>query len=134
VDLGSALVKLKTKEIAAYRAQCVLDQLGVCPLCESHLALSDAVLDHRHSDGQVRQAIHRLCNTFLGKIENNVVRNRISTRQLQSILKNYEAYVSQSSGVLHPTHKTAEQRAETAKRRAKRRRVAKKQQNTHTKL
>jgi hypothetical protein len=128
--MGSALVKLKQREIAAYRAQCVLDQLGQCPLCEQHLALADAVLDHRHKDGQVRQAIHRLCNTFLGKIENNVVRNCISTDQLNAILRNYESYVSQSTGVLHPTYKTPEQRAETAKKRAKRRRVAKKQQNT----
>lgn len=121
------MMQLKAREIAAHRALCVLEQNGVCPLCEQHLALKDAVLDHRHSDGLIRQAIHRFCNTFLGKIENNVKRNRITPEQLSAILRNYEHYVENTQDLLHPTHRTPEQKALRIKRRAALARKRKKQ-------
>lgn len=117
--------QLKAREIAAYRALAVLEQNGVCPLCEQHLALADAVLDHRHSDGLVRSAIHRFCNTFLGKIENNIARNRITPEQLTAIFRNAEAYMKDTKEVLHPTYRTPEQKRQRAKKRAKARRAKK---------
>jgi hypothetical protein len=115
--------KLKASEIRAYRQQAVQDQGYKCPLCEQPLTQQDAVLDHRHSDGLIRQAIHRFCNTFLGKIENNVIRNRITPEQLEAILRNYERYVQHTQVLLHPTHRTAEERLLRNKQRAKRRRL-----------
>jgi hypothetical protein len=121
--------RLKSSQIKTYREQAVQDQNYCCPLCEQPLSIKDAVLDHRHSDGLIRQAIHRFCNTFLGKIENSIVRNRITPSQLTAILKNYEQYVEHTQDLLHPTFRTPEQRAERARKRARRRRiVAKKQQ------
>jgi len=126
VGMATTVVnKLKAKEIAAHRAMSVLEQNGICPLCEQPLALKDAVLDHRHKDGLIRQAIHRFCNTFLGKIENGIVRNRITPVQLQAILKNYEQYVNNTKPLLHPTFLTPEQRAERTKKRARARRAKK---------
>jgi hypothetical protein len=118
--------KLKASEIKAYRQQAVQDQNHTCPLCEQPLTQQDAVLDHRHSDGLIRQAIHRFCNTFLGKIENNVIRNRITPQQLEAILRNYESYVATTQPILHPTHRTPEQRQAHAKKRAALRRKSKK--------
>lgn len=114
--------RLKQAELAAYRAQAVLDQNGVCPLCEQHLALKDAVLDHRHRDGWIRRAIHRFCNTFLGKIENNVARNGIQPVQLEAILRNYQSYVDDTTDVLHPRYRTPEERQIRARKRAQGRR------------
>ena len=119
--------KLKASEIRAYRQQAVQDQGHICPLCEQHLTQQDAVLDHRHSDGLIRQAIHRFCNTFLGKIENNVIRNRITAQQLTAILGNYQTYVEHTQDMLHPTHRTPEERLLRNKQRAKRRRKLKKE-------
>jgi hypothetical protein len=118
--------KLKASEIKAYRQQAVQDQNHICPLCEQALTQQDAVLDHRHSDGLIRQAIHRFCNTFLGKIENNVIRNRIQPDQLEAILRNYQTYVEHTQAILHPTHRTPEERVLRNKQRAKRRRVVQK--------
>jgi hypothetical protein len=118
--------KLKTSEIRAYRQQAVQDQGHVCPLCEQALTQQDAVLDHRHSDGLIRQAIHRFCNTFLGKIENNVTRNRITPQQLKAILRNYESYVDTTQPILHPTYRTAEERKVRVRQRAKRKRLLQK--------
>jgi len=117
------MTKIKASEIRAYRQQAVQDQGYVCPLCEQALTQQDAVLDHRHSDGLIRQAIHRFCNTFLGKIENNVIRNRITPDQLQAILRNYESYVATTQPILHPTHRTQEERLLRNKKRAKSRRL-----------
>jgi hypothetical protein len=64
----------------------------------------------------------------LGKIENNVTRNRITEIQLAAILRNYQVYVADTVNILHPTHRTPEQRQLRAKKRAKQRRVVKKQQ------
>jgi hypothetical protein len=128
VDLERTMVtpqRLKYSEIAAHRAWCVLEQKGTCALCEQPLALADAVLDHRHSDGQIRQAIHRFCNTFLGKIENNIARNKILDIQLTAILRNYQAYVAQQNNLLHPTFKTPEERKVRARKRAQARRKKK---------
>lgn len=115
--MATTLVKLKRTEIIKHRALAVLEQGGVCPLCEQHLELRDAVLDHRHKDGLIRSAIHRFCNTFLGKIENNIARNRITPDQLTAILKNYERYVGTTKPLLHPTFLTAEERKARVKRR-----------------
>ena len=120
--LGPGMRKLKYREVSVERAMAVLDQLGTCPLCEQHLALADAVLDHNHKTGQVRGAIHRFCNTFLSRIENGIARNRITPEQLTAILKNYESYVQRETGMLHPTHKTPEERQARAKKRARARR------------
>ena len=126
--------KLKASEIRAYRQQAVQDQGHICPLCEQPLTQQDAVLDHRHSDGLIRQAIHRFCNTFLGKIENNVIRNRIQPDQLEAILRNYQTYVEHTQDILHPTHRTAEERLLRNKQRAKRRRLAQKSAKSTKKL
>jgi len=121
-------MRLKASEICAFREQCIRDQANRCPLCEQELLPADAVLDHCHRTGLVRRAIHRFCNTFLGKIENNVTRNRITEIQLAAILRNYQVYVADTVNILHPTHRTPEQRQLRAKKRAKQRRVVKKQQ------
>ena len=118
--------RLKTAEIKRYRQQAVQDQNHTCPLCEQPLTQQDAVLDHRHSDGLIRQAIHRFCNTFLGKIENNVIRNRIQPDQLEAILRNYESYVQTTQQILHPTHRTPEERLARNKKRAQARRILQK--------
>ena len=115
--MATTLVKLKRTEIIKHRALAVLEQNGICPLCEQHLELRDAVLDHRHKDGLIRSAIHRFCNTFLGKIENNIARNRITPGQLTAILKNYEQYVGTTKPLLHPTFLTPDERKARAKRR-----------------
>lgn len=120
--------RLRTSEIRAYRQQAVIDQNYRCALCAHALTQEDAVLDHAHDTGQIRQAIHRFCNTFLGKIENGAKRNRIHPDQLSAILCNYTEYVNTQQQILHPTHRTPDERAELTRRRARRRRAARKQQ------
>lgn len=117
--------RLKTTEVKAYREQLLQQNNNICPLCEQPIEPGQDVLDHHHQSGLIRNTIHRFCNTFLGKIENNVKRNKITEQQLVNILQNYVKYVSDTQPVLHPTYKTPEEKKALAKKRAKRRRDGK---------
>lgn len=110
-------MKLKQKDIKILREQLVSAQNHTCALCCEYLAKEDAVLDHRHSDGKIRQAIHRGCNLYLGKLENNIKRNKITPSMLHNILKNAEQYMQTTRDEIHPTYFTPEEKK--AKRKKK---------------
>ena len=111
--------KLKQKEIADYRINQLSLQRGCCALCKQ-LIIDDAVLDHDHKSGKLRQVLHRGCNAMLGKIENNMPRDRISLDRLDEFAKNLVKYLKANyPDVIHPTHKTAEEKLAARKKRKK---------------
>ena len=112
-------MRLKTNEIRDYRLKTLDAQGHNCALCNEVIALTEAVLDHDHKSGLVRGVLHRGCNSLLGKIENSLVMNRITADRLESILLNLQNYTHQDLGVLHPTHRTPEEKKLRAKKRAK---------------
>lgn len=117
--------RITAREIRELREQYLEAQLNLCALCSQPLTPQDAVLDHDHKSGQLRCTIHRFCNTFLGKIENGIVRNRIDDLQLENILRNLQAYMQATKPLLHPTHRTPEERKVRAKKRARARKTKK---------
>lgn len=85
-----------------------MEQNGCCALCQ-HPFDGDAVLDHDHKTGRIRRVLHRGCNALLGKIENNMPRNRITIERLESFSENLMNYLKQEyEDVVHPTYKTKE--------------------------
>jgi hypothetical protein len=130
VDLESALVtQLKPREIADYRQRLLTQQQGRCALCGDAITAGEAVLDHDHATGYVRGVLHRGCNALEGQIVNAMPRNRMTAARLAQLFANWAEYHAQHLPELHPQHRTPEQRAERARKRARRRRiVAKKQQ------
>ena len=110
--------KLKYKEIAELRAQLLREQQGLCALSKLPLDASRAVLDHCHSTGQIRAVLDRGVNSLLGKIENSMKINRIDMIALTNIANNLIDYIQmQKQPLLHPTHKTAEERKQAVKKR-----------------
>ena len=98
-------MKLKYREIAEYRAERLIQQEHCCALCGEPV-IDDAVLDHCHKTGLLRQVLHRGCNALLGKIENNMPRNRITLNRLNGIANNLVNYLTtQHTDLIHPTHK-----------------------------
>jgi hypothetical protein len=63
-----AVPKLKAAEVKAYRERQIKRQKGICPLCHEELLIPDATLDHCHTTGHVRMALHRSCNAAEGRI------------------------------------------------------------------
>ena len=115
-------MKLKSSEVKAYRQAQLKNQDYKCALCGEPVE-DDAVLDHCHKTGLLRQVLHRGCNSLLGKIENSMPRSRVDIRRLKGIAHNLIQYLTtQHTEILHPTHRTTEERQLLAKKRAKRRR------------
>jgi hypothetical protein len=118
--------QLRPKDIAVHRAELLAAQNNLCALCNEPIEPGKAVLDHDHATGLVRQVLHRGCNALEGVITNNCKRNLVTPERLQKIFENWAEYHTQSGTVLHPTHRTPEQRAERTKKKAQLRRKRKK--------
>ena len=102
-------MKLKYREVKELREQQLIRQGNCCSLC-GEVVLDDAVLDHCHKTGAIRGVLHRGCNALLGKIENNMPRNRVDMGRLAGIARNLIKYLTADpvSEFLHPTHKIKE--------------------------
>ena len=100
------IVQLSQSDVAPIRELIAEEQNGECPVCLGELR--DPCLDHSHikrlkGTGLVRGVLCRTCNSFLGKIENNCVRNRIALPYLPEVLENIAAYLrSESLPYYHP--------------------------------
>lgn len=113
-------MKLKHREIAPLRQRLLNEQNDLCALCTQPI-VDDAVLDHDHTTGNIRCVLHRGCNALLGKIENNMARNRVDLGRLATISNNLIKYLTADarSEFLHPTFKTPEEKKMAYKKKKK---------------
>jgi hypothetical protein len=122
--------KLKTTEVAATRLDLLQAQAYRCGLCKLVCEERDAVLDHCHTTGAVRATLHRSCNALLGKVENNY--RRYGVNNLAAWATGMPAYLQQHAvnrtGLLHPTHKTDEEKRLARNAKARKARAARKVQ------
>jgi hypothetical protein len=116
------LTKARPRDIKPLREQFLTEQQGLCAICQEPVDPFEAVLDHCHTTGLIRAVLHRGCNMYIGALENNQKRNRITTTRLRAILANFETYVQTYKPIVHPTHLTADERIARAQKRAKNRR------------
>jgi len=93
-------------------------QTGLCALCQEIVEPGKAVLDHDHKSGLIRGVLHRGCNSLEGHITNALPRNLITPDRLAKIFQNWDQYHAQPTDLLHPSHRTTEQRKIRAKKRA----------------
>ena len=104
--------RLKTTEVAACRERLRAAQGNTCAVCKLPCAPNEAVLDHDHSTGAIRATLHRGCNSLLGKLENNY--KRYGVRSLAAFAAGVAGYlqkhVTSQHGLLHPTHKSEEEK------------------------
>lgn len=120
--------KLKTTEVATVRASLLERQQFRCAICQLPCRPPQDVLDHSHSTGLVRATLHRGCNSLLGKVENNYKRYGVSN--LAAFLHGLPAYLQRhttdQTGLLHPTHKSDEERRVARNAKARKARATKK--------
>ena len=103
-------MKLKYKEVKPLRDKMLAEQEYCCSLCGDTI-IDDAVLDHDHKTGRIRSVLHRGCNAMLGKIENNMPRNRMTMHRLERFCNNVIKYITeQYEDVIHPSYLTSEER------------------------
>ncbi|WWO60243.1 recombination endonuclease [Xanthomonas phage SB3] len=117
-------VKLKAAQVRGVRVSMLQKQGGKCALCGTPCSADQAVLDHDHSTGAVRAALHRGCNSLLGKLENNAARYGVRDIGVFSngVAQYLRIHSVNVSGYIHPLHKTDEEKriARNAKARKKR--------------
>lgn len=112
-------MKLKHNEIKEHRQKLLHIQGNRCALC-SEIIDGDAVLDHDHRTGKIRRVLHRGCNAMLGKIENNLARNKMTPGRLAQFALNLVHYVEQEyEDIVHPTYQTPEERKMKAYKKKK---------------
>lgn len=106
------------------------EQGGVCPLCKKPIDLTikgEIVVDHDHTTGQVRGALHRSCNAALGKMDNAVGRWGAKSMAYEAILPWLKAavayYEQELQPYIYPTHKTDEEKRLEANAKARRARA-----------
>ena len=121
--------RLKTTEVSKTREELREAQGKLCALCSTPVSADQAVLDHDHSTGAIRGTLHRGCNALLGKVENNYKRYGVHNLAafLAGVAKYLQKHEANRTGLLHPSHKTEEERRVKRNALARKRRAATKE-------
>ena len=118
--------RLKTTQVAGVLAQIVKKQGGKCAVCGHPFTLRDKpVLDHCHSKGYIRGALHNSCNGTEGRVKKLAQRGHIGISAEKYVIglgKYLEKHVVPQYQYIHPSHKTDDEKrlAKNKKARATR--------------
>lgn len=127
---------LKQKDIRSHKHEIAEQQNWICPLCGSDMLCSPDKkwhVDHDHRTGMVRGALCAGCNRAEGKIKNIISRflskiNIDFEDYISNLVKYWDDHEQNPSYVQHPAHKTFHDKRIKSLRKAKERRIAKKQE------
>lgn len=125
------ITKLKSTQIKATRERIAEEQGGRCVICKGKFGPKpkDPVLDHCHRTGAVRGVPCRACNSLLGPIENNAP--RFGVRDVFAFVAGVAPYLMKHAvnvtGLIHPLHRTADEKRELRNLRARKARAKNKE-------
>ena len=121
--------RIKTTEVRPVREGLYLAQAGRCRLCQDHIVKGEDVLDHDHGTGAIRGVLHRSCNALLGKVENNYRRHGVKNLAAwaHGVTPYLQHHAINRTGLLHPTHKTEDEKRLRRNKLARKRRAVKTQ-------
>lgn len=123
------LRRLTNAAVAVVRAGILAKQKGRCAICDISIIKEDKrpALDHDHTTGVVRGVLCNNCNGLEGKINNianRAKRERTTLEWLKSLISYLEFHQTDRTGMLHPTHKTLEEKRILTNKRARLKRQA----------
>jgi hypothetical protein len=103
-------------------------------MCLQPMRPEQAVLDHDHKSGFLRAVLCRNCNGIEGKIKSLAARGKRQYDEpwfLTRLLAYWEQHndATPDHGLLHPTHKTADEQRERTNKLARLRRAAAKEKH-----
>jgi len=122
------MTRLKTTEVAEWRATMLAMQRGRCALCQLACTPAAAVGDHCHSTGRMRAVLHRSCNALLGKVEGGYLRLGVKNLAAwaQGVAPYLQHHATDRTGVFHPSHRTPEEKRLARNAKARKARAARK--------
>jgi len=119
--MGIRMRKLSRTQLRAWTLGYLKNkQGGLCAICGEPIQTgrqqgnkSDYVADHDHNTGEIRGVLHRSCNAAEGKVANAAGRWGAKSMEYTVLvpwLEKLLAYYKQpGTGLIYPTHKTAEE-------------------------
>lgn len=122
-------MRITASAVASTRAQLLEAQGGRCSLCGD--PADNPCLDHDHKTGHIRDVLCRGCNAMLGHLENNRPRHKLTNdTKFARFLSNVAGYLMRHRAyprsLLHPTHRTEDEKRVLRNERARVARARKK--------
>ena len=122
--------RISHSQVRHIKEEMLAEQGGVCAICTTPIAGDNACLDHDHKSGYLRAVLCRNCNRGEGKVKTVATSCK---RQFDQIwwLKRLLAYLEEHSdtvpshGLIHPTHRTLDEKRLRANKKARERRAKK---------
>ena len=124
------MTRLTTAQVAPARAKLLQLQKYKCPLCQGSMkgGGKKPALDHNHDTGYIRDVLCLNCNGMEGKIHNLARRGGGKDGAhafVCALIRYWERHEEpQHGGILHPTHKTAEEKRLATNAKARKKRAA----------
>lgn len=109
-----AVTQLKTGQVASVLAQIIKKQGGKCAICGHPFTQRDVpVLDHCHTKGYIRGALHNSCNGVEGRIKKLAQRGHTGISAEKYVIglgKYLDEHKTPKYQYIHPSHKTDDQK------------------------
>lgn len=124
--------KMKYKEVITVRNELLKKQGNKCGICQRNMTGIKACLDHCHTTGFIRGVLCSTCNAAEGKIKtqaNKAKGTLTMIKWLMHLCSYLTLHSTVDSGLIHPTHKTLEERRVLNNQRARERRALAKQKD-----
>ncbi len=106
--------QLKPNQVASVLTQLAAKQGNKCAVCSKPFTKFDKpVLDHDHSTGFIRGALHNSCNGAEGRVKTKACLGHKGVSPYEYLIglgKYLEHHSSPKVNLVHPTHKTEEQK------------------------
>jgi len=122
--------RIDETEIAQVRNRLKVAQGDLCALCGLPFTRSDyPVLDHDHITGRIRGVLHNTCNSTEGKVRLQARRGHKGVSEYDYLIalgKYLEHHREPKIDLIHPEHKTDEEKAQAKKDYMKDYRIKKK--------
>jgi|TARA_R110000796_G_scaffold3074_1_gene11823 hypothetical protein len=124
------ITRLKTTQVAGVLSQVMKKQGGKCAICGHPFTQRDVpVLDHCHTKGYIRGALHNSCNGIEGRVKKLAQRGHTGISAEKYVIglgKYLDEHMTPKYNYIHPSHKTEDEKRLARNKKARAVRAKKK--------
>lgn len=103
MPIDSTARRLTYTDIPTIKVELLEQQNHKCKLCDQELLIERATLDYSLRTGLLRGVLHKECDLFLRKFENNIVANKLTDNQMNKLIVNIGGYIIKDhTNITHP--------------------------------